>query len=153
MNEKEMWKAFCESAGIPEDTEYEAWAFGDDSDKLAELVKDGIKTGTSSAYEIYEIEGEPIPQEGEYNAILDSKDQAVCVTKTLRVYVVPFCKVDARHARLEGEGDLSLEYWRKVHEAFFTNVLADFGLSFNETMPVVCEEFELVYPTVADRCQ
>ncbi len=153
MNEKEMWKAFCEESGVREDTPYEAWAFGDDSDKLASLVKDGIKTGTSSAYEIYELEGEPIPVEGEYNVILDSREQAVCVTKTLRVYVVPFCEVDARHAKLEGEGDLSLEYWRKVHEAFFSADLANSGLSFSENTPVVCEEFELVYPTVADRCQ
>lgn len=145
MNEREMWKAFCASAEIPEDTEYEAWAFGDDSDKLAELVKDGIKTGTSSAYEIYELEGEPIPQEGEYNVILDSRDQAVCVTKTLRVYVIPFCEVDARHAMLEGEGDLSLEYWRGVHEAFFSADLADFGLSFSENTPIVCEEFIKVF--------
>ena len=145
MNEKEMWKAFCESAGIPEDTKYEAWAFGDDSDKLAGLVKDGIKTGTSSAYEIYELEGEAIPVEGEYNVILDSREQAVCVTKTVRVYVVPFCEVDARHARLEGEGDLSLEYWRRVHDAFFTNDLASSGLTFNERTPVVCEEFIKVF--------
>ena len=145
LNEKEMWKAFCESAGISEDTEYEAWAFGDDSDKLAELVKDGIKTGTSSAYEIYELEGEALPIEGEYNVILDSRGQAVCVTKTVRVYVVPFCEVDARHARLEGEGDLSLEYWRRVHDAFFTTDLAASGLTFNEMTPIVCEEFIKVF--------
>ena len=145
MNEKEMWNAFCASSGIPEDTEYEAWAFGDDSDKLAELVKDGIKTGTSSAYEIYALEGEDIPIEGEYNVILDSRDRAVCVTKTVRVYVTPFCKVDSRHARLEGEGDLSLEYWRRVHEAFFTADLASSGLSFDEMTPIVCEEFVKVF--------
>lgn len=145
MNEKEMWKAFCAASGVSEDSPYEAWAFGDDADKLANLVNDGIKTGTASAYEIYAIDGESIPSEGEYNVILDSKDQAVCVTKTVRVYVTPFCEVDSRHAKLEGEGDFSLEYWRQVHEAFFTSELASVGLTFSEKTPIVCEEFVKVF--------
>ena len=143
-----MWKAFCMTSGVSEDAPYEAWAFGDECDKLADLVKCGIKRGTSSAYEIYAIEGEEIPREGEYNVILDSSDKAVCVTKTLRVYVTPFSEVDSRHARLEGEGDLSLGYWRRVHERFFTEELHSVGMPFSDTMPVVCEEFELVYPFV-----
>ena len=34
MTEKEMWKAFCEESGNDNDN-YEAWAFGDDADRLA----------------------------------------------------------------------------------------------------------------------
>ncbi len=40
MTAEELW----EKSGI--DGEYEAWAFGDDADRLAELVKTGIKTAT-----------------------------------------------------------------------------------------------------------
>ena len=35
---------------------YEAWSFGEAPDKLASLVKDGIKTATCSAYDLYEAE-------------------------------------------------------------------------------------------------
>lgn len=46
---------------------------------------------------------------------------------------IPFNKVDKQHAYLEGEGDLSLAYWRRVHEAF------------HGELPVVCETSSVVY--------
>ena len=88
MNATEMWERYCEKSGVHAD--YEAWAFGGAPDELAELVQNGIKTATASAYPLYEQEQEPLPQVGEYNVILNAKDEAVCVTKTTKVYVVPF---------------------------------------------------------------
>lgn len=41
---------------------------------------------------------------------------------------------------------LSLSWWQKVHERFFTRVMAEAGLIFTPDMPVVCEEFKVVYP-------
>ena len=92
-------------------------------------------------------EGEDLPQAGEYSVILNTKDEAVCIIRTTRVYVTPYCEVTAEQAWKEGEGDRSLSYWRRVHEAFFRKELEAVGLSFTEDMGVVCEEFEVVYPT------
>ncbi len=86
-----------------------------------------------------------MPQVGEYNIILDENEQAVCITQTTKVYQTTFAKVDARHARLEGEGDLSLAYWRKVHQDFFTQELAELGEEFSPEFEVICEEFTVVY--------
>ena len=144
MQAKEMWDLFAKGKGL-ENEVYEAWAFGAEPDKLAELVVKGIKTGTASAYDLYEIEDEPLPQVGEYSVILDSHDEAVCIIKTTKVYVVPFCEVSEEHAYKEGEGDRSLDYWRNVHEAVFTEWLGEAGIAFSENMKVVCEEFEVVY--------
>ena len=58
MKAEEMWK----QSGLT--GEYEAWSFGDDADKLAELVKAGIKTATCSALIFYESEDEELPLEG-----------------------------------------------------------------------------------------
>ena len=140
---EELWARFTEETGI--EAEYDAWAFGDDSDALLNLVVRTDKTSTSSAYPLYALEGEELPKVGEYNIILDSKGFAGCITRTTKVYVVPFKDVTAEHARKEGEGDRSLAYWRKVHEDFFTREMAENGLAFTEDMPVVCEEFEVVY--------
>lgn len=126
--------------------EPEAWAFGAVPDELADLVARGIKTATSSAYPLYELEGEEIPQTGGYDIILDSQGNAVCIIKTTKVYVTPFSQVSEEHAWREGEGDRSLSYWRQVHEELFTIWLEEVGLTFSEDMLVVCEEFELVYP-------
>lgn len=145
MDAKAMWKGFTQLCGITEETEYEAWSFGDAPDKLARLTAEGIKTATASAYPLYALEGEELPKEGEYSVILNSRGEAVCVIRTTRVYVTPFSEVTPEHAFKEGEGDRSLEYWRKVHEEFFGKSMREAGLSFDESMKVVCEEYEVVY--------
>ncbi len=126
--------------------EHEAWAFGEAPDKLAELVVQGIKTATCSAYDLYQINNEPLPKAGDYSIILDSREEAVCIIKTRKVYVTEFCNVSEEHAFKEGEGDRSLEYWRIVHINFLTNELAAIHRTFDENTKVVCEEFEVVYP-------
>lgn len=144
MTSEEMWKIYSEKNGL-ENEKYEAWAYGDDPDKLAELTANGIKTATCSAYYWYETEGEKMPKAGEYSVILNSKDEAVCITKATKVYVEQFKNISSEYAYKEGEGDRSLEYWTNVHKDFFTKELAEVGAAFDENMKLVCEEFEVVY--------
>ena len=106
----------------------------------------GIKTATASAYPLYEQEQEPLPKAGDYSVILNTKGEAVCIIRTTKVYVVPFREVSADHAFREGEDDRSLESWREVHRDFFPREMKAGGLTFDEDMPVVCEEFLRVYP-------
>ncbi len=145
MTPTQLWQDYL-AVNTQAGPEPEAWAFGAVPDELADLVARGIKTATSSAYVLYELESEEIPQAGGYDIILDSQDNAVCIIKTTKVYVTPFSQVSEEHAWREGEGDRSLSYWRQVHEKFFTIWLAEAGLTFSKDMLVVCEEFELVYP-------
>lgn len=145
MTAERMWADFAAEYGI-KDTDYDVWAFGGDADQLARLVLAGVKTATSSALPGYALEGEPLPAAGGYSVILNSRHEAVCVIQTERVSIVPCREVGAEYARREGEGDLSLAYWRRVHEAFFTRELTDMGLVFTPDMPVVCEEFRRVWP-------
>ena len=86
-----------------------------------------------------------MPRVGEYSIILDSENEAKCIIQTKIVYVVPFNEVTEEHAYKEGEGDKSLIYWKTVHKEFFTECLEEVKLSFNNSMKVVCEEFEVVY--------
>ena len=144
MTEKELWEVFIKKNNLT-DCKYEAWAFGVEADLLARLVASGEKTATASAYPLYELENESLPVTGAYSVILDSKDHAVCIIQTKNVYVVPFSEVTAEHAYKEGEGDKSLNFWRKAHEKFFTECLNEAGLKFTPDMEVVCEEFEVVF--------
>lgn len=161
MTANEMWNAYLEStrisvlnSGCAQDdvlldgTSYEAWAFcggGEAGDRLAALVLAGTKTATSSAYRLYGLEDEDVPKVGEYSVILYDDGQAACVLRTTKVSIVPFKVVDERHAWLEGEGDRSLAYWRKVHLEVFGEEFVEAGLAFDEDEPVVLEEFEVVY--------
>ena len=126
--------------------EIDAWAFGVDADLLADLVLKGEKTATASAYDLYVLEDEPLPQEGTFDVILDSQDRAVCIIEITKVSVESFHQVSADHAYKEGEGDKSLAYWRQVHEDFFTDCLGQAGLVFTPESKVVLEEFCKVYP-------
>ena len=147
MTAKQMWEAYLKINPAAAREAVEAWHYGGESaDKLAELTAMGIKTATSSAYPIYEAEGEELPRSGVYSVVLRTDGRAVCVVYTTRVYVVPFRDVSEEHAWREGEGDRSLTYWRKVHEEFFSTCLEKEGLAFVDDMGVVCEEFTRVYP-------
>ena len=139
MTAEEMWKLSKLTGG------YDAWPFGVAANELADLTNKGIKTATASAYILYEIDGEELPKVNSYSVVLDGDDNAVCIIKTTKVYVVPFNQVSEEHAYKEGEGDRSLKYWRKVHKAFFAPQMKSAGLSFNDDMLVVCEEFEKVF--------
>ena len=124
MTAEELWR----KSGLT--AQYESWSFGDAPDKLAALVKNGVKTATCSAYDLYQTEGEPIPKAGDYSVILDSKGEAICIVKTTKVYVTAFDQVSQEHAYKEGEGDRSLAYWRKVHIDFLTRELAEINKAF-----------------------
>lgn len=147
MTAKQLWEEFAVQHSIGH-CEYEAWSFGAQPDLLAQLVASGQKTATASAYALYELEQQPLPQIGKYDVILDSRGEAVCIIQTKKVYVTPFCDVTEEHAYKEGEGDRSLDFWRKTHQQFFAQCLQEVGLKFSPDMQVVCEEFELVHPKV-----
>ena len=145
MTPQEMCNAYKQINSAIGD-EIDAWAFGVDADFLADLVLKGEKTATASAYDLYALEDEPLPQEGKFDVILDSQNQAVCIVEITKVSVQPFNQVSAQHAFKEGEGDKTLGYWRQVHEDFFKDCLGEAGLTFTPESKVVLEEFRKVYP-------
>ena len=145
MTPKEMWQAYKKINPEIGD-EINAWAFGTLADQLADLVLRGEKTATASAYELYKLENEPVPQVGSFDVILDSQGRAVCIIEVTKVSVLPFNEVSAEHAFKEGEGDKSLAYWQQVHQELFTEWLAEVGLEFSQESGVVLEEFHKVYP-------
>ncbi|MBK3914769.1 ASCH domain-containing protein [Listeria ivanovii] len=142
-----MWQNYrTENQDAP--TKFEAWAFGDSAEMANELggiVMDGTKTGTSSLFYWYDQGGEVMPSVGSYVVILDGEEEAMGIIKLVDVTIMPFNEVPERFAYLEGEGNRTLVYWRKVHTSFFTKESVELGIEFNEEVLVVCEEFEVVY--------
>ena len=145
------WQAFL--ATLPLDSPYRDKSYTQDAfgnspemaDELGALVVQGIKTGTCSALWEWETEGENIPEAGSIWIVLDGSGNPICITETYEVMVRKYNEVDADFARAEGEGDLSLNYWREAHRNFFTRFLPEIGREFSEEMPLVCERFRLIY--------
>ena len=148
---KLMWKRYLESIGeSPENTKrtFTSWYFCDneeDAKYLAKLVLQGIKRGTASLLSSFEKAGEPVPKAGDLSIVTDWNGIALFIIETCKVTICPFNEVTEEFTRIEGEGDGSLSYWRRVHTDFFSRDLAVDHQRFREDLPVVCEEFELVF--------
>lgn len=118
-----------------------AWQIGDSpelANALADLVIKGLKTASCGSLTAYQQEAFA-PRIGSHNIILNGEGVPVCVIRLVSMRLVRFCDVTAEFARNEGEGDLSLAYWRKEHQRFFMRE----GY-FAEDMELVAEEFEVV---------
>lgn len=145
------WQQFLATrpAGDPMRAEtYIADRFGDSqalADTLAALIASTRKTATCSALWEWEAEGNPIPVAGMKSIVLDGRDEPVCIIETIEVTIRPYDEVDAQFAAEEGEGDLSLEYWREAHWRFFTRTLSKIGKQPALDMPLVCERFRVIY--------
>lgn len=88
MTAEELWSQYQQiNPGVGDLAE--AWAFGAEPDLLAQLVLEGTKTATASAYDLYEPDHEPLPKEDSYDVILDSRDQAICIIRLLRLVLFP----------------------------------------------------------------
>jgi len=148
---KAYWQKFLSS--LPADSPYHsktyvAESWGDNpalADELGALIVQGIKTGTCSAVWEWEAEGNPIPEEGYITIALDGNGEPLCVVETYEITIRKYNEVDADFARTEGEGDLSLEYWREEHKRYFTRTLAKIGKEFSADMPLACERFRVIY--------
>ncbi|MFD3449841.1 ASCH domain-containing protein [Microbacteriaceae bacterium 4G12] len=138
------WQEFWERQSLEKPKSVSAWQFGADPNHLAQLVIDGVKTATCSGFVFYEMENEPLPSVGEYSIILNSNDIPIAIIKTIEVNITPMNEVPEDFAIAEGEGDRTYQYWKEVHERFFTEELSQIGLEFSEDMLLVCERFELV---------
>ena len=89
-----------------------------------------------------------VPNVGDIE-IVEERNAPRFVTRITQVDVVPFEEVAASFAAREGEGDGSLEHWRKAHWELFSRECRRLGREPIDTMPVVCSSFELlsVVPT------
>lgn len=139
------WKKFIQENPEYSDTTYEAWQFGADPNTLAQLVIDGTKTLTCSSLREYQVENEPLPEVGDVSIILDESDEPKCITQNTKVYTKKYYDVDEEIAFKEGEGDRTLEYWRKTHLEFFEWLYKEIGHEFNEDEEIVVEEFKMIY--------
>ena len=115
-----------------------------DADLCAELVVAGRKRATATSLAELEISGDPLPQPGDYAVITDWAGNARAIIRTTSVEIRRFADVDESFAAKEGEGDLTLEWWRAAHHAYYKRVLAGTPYPVDDNLKIACEEFELV---------
>ena len=145
----DFWRAFCETDGtVSEDEPYQSWYFSnspESASELADLVIAGRKTATASLVSVNELQPDVTPVDGGYSVVTDFFGKPKCVIRTVEVRHVPFEEVDERFAFDEGEGDQTLEFWREVHDKYFSSEAAQFGVNFTPRSMICCERFKLLY--------
>jgi uncharacterized protein YhfF len=148
MTVNEFWQDFLTANEMDESLIYfESFHFDltkEWANKLLDLVLAREKRATASSLYAFELEGGRIPQIGDYNIITDWDKNPRCIIKTTAVTILPFNKMTFDICKREGEDD-TLESWQRGHRHFFTEEGKVMGYEFTEDMPVVFEDFEIVY--------
>lgn len=148
---KKMWSDYLGSIGEFQETTdltYQSWYFCDneqDANELVELVLEGTKQGTASLHRLYELENERVPEPGDHSVLTDWDGNAKCIIRDIKVTIIPFREFSEGLALIEGEGDKSLEYWRRAHLKVFKADAEAAGFEFTEDLLVVFEQFEVIY--------
>ncbi len=116
-----------------------------DANECAKLVKKGIKKTTSHSLLGFQYRKEPLPKVGDFTVVTNWEGKAQCIIRTTGVKLKPFFSIDEAYAKLEGEGDKSLEYWKKTHWEHYERELEPYHRVPRDSMIIVCEEFEKVF--------
>lgn len=116
----------------------DSFTFGDSprlADELLTLVLEGKKTATTWAA----VEGLKGVEVGKRWTVKDGQGVPRAEIETTEVTKRLFSEVDESIGYDEGEGDRTLEYWRKAHTDYFSRL----G-QFAPDMEVYCERFKLI---------
>lgn len=131
--------------------ELPSWHFCDnktDANECAALVLNNIKRATSPSLWWFQAKNEALPKVGDLNIVTNWEGEAQCIIETTNVSIIPFNEISEEYAQLEGEGDKSLKYWKRVHWAYYHRELEGTAYEPNEDMPIVCESFKVVYKPI-----
>jgi len=147
-----LWRAYLASLPHTEDAIrrfYEVFRIGNSpegADEGAALIKQGLKTATSSLLWAYEATNKSLPEVGSLSIVIDGRGDPVCVIETLAVEVKAFVDVDETFANDYGEWDRTLETWRARCWEFNAPRCHALGKVPTLEIPLVCERFAVVYP-------
>ncbi len=151
---QDYWNTYLQSLGTKntQNIPFMIDEYGDSpelADELVHLILKGKKTATCCSF--FEYEKEALPKVGEKRIVVDGRRNPVCIVELIEIFIVPFCEVDKRFAYEEGEGDRSLESWRREHWNYFSRVFSSIGGEVKEDMKLVCKRFKVVYQPEANK--
>ncbi|MGL5674928.1 MAG: ASCH domain-containing protein [Cellulosilyticaceae bacterium] len=148
MNVDTYWQSFLKHANLDPNTPYIECFHFEMSEPLANellaLVLSGQKRATASSLLSYEITGDRVPQVGDYSIVTDWDGHPRCVIQTTAVTILPFNEITYDICKREGEDD-TLQSWQEGHRRYFIADGNALGYTFSDTMPVLFEDFEVVF--------
>jgi uncharacterized protein YhfF len=136
------------------DLEVSSWELADDRDLVAsrlERVLAGHQRAVARLLWTIEARGEQLPHAPDLRLVRDAEHRPAAVIEIIESQLLPFDQVDEHFAIDGGEGDLSLEHWRRTHWRRFERQCRELGRTPSPDMPVACVRFEVVWPAATRR--
>ena len=148
MTVEQFWKKYLKEKNKNQSLCYTSeLSFGEDDESSAYFILQilsGKKTAFSSSYKSFEIDNARFPQKGDVYIVTDYLDNPYAIIETTEVTTLPFNCVPWSLAQKEDEAD-SFAEWKEVKAEFFEDDGDIMGYNFTQTMPVVFEEFKVIY--------
>ena len=145
---EKFWFEYLEKNNLPKTTPYSGeFILGEDEVsclQLSALILGGKKTGSFTALDSFIIDNEPLPKAGSNYVVADWNEVPLCIIQTTKVTILPYNQITWEMAEKEGEED-SFESWKESHNEFFEYDAEIMGYEFKPDIPVVFEEFKVIY--------
>jgi len=145
-----FWKMAKDAANLEElgDAFQVRWIGldADTTNQIIELITAGDKTGTFTLPWVVEQTGQPEPAVGDLIILIDFEGVPALVVRLTEIELVSFGAITEQHTAIDGTPVRDLNVWKPMHTDYWNRMLAPFGLSVSDNMPVLVEKFELIYP-------
>ena len=112
------------------------------ADQGAALILNGVKTLTSSAFWNYP-DGK-IPFVGALSVLVDGAGRPRGIVETTRVEIMPFGAISEEMAQDYGEGERTVDWWRRVMGELYRTSATRHGAAFTCHTALIWEWFAVV---------
>jgi len=111
-------------------------------DAGADLILAGVKTATSSPF--WDFPDGHIPFVGALSVLLDGQRRARAICETVRIEIRAFDDIDADFTEAYGEGERTLDWWRREIGDWYRAAAARHGQPFDGRTEIICEWLAVV---------
>ena len=115
----------------------------DHADEGAALILNGTKTLTSSPF--WDYPDGKVPFVGALSVLLDGSQRPRGIVETTRVEIMPLAAITEEMARAYGEGERTVEWWRRVMGAFYRASAARHNVALTDDTLFIWEWFVVVH--------
>jgi uncharacterized protein YhfF len=117
---------------------------------IINFIKAGEKVGTFSLPWIMTAENLPMSYKGLPIILLSYDGNPELVVQLTKVFETSFGNIDAEVTSIDGPPVRDPDVWIPLHRNYWNGILKDYGISCTDDMPVLVEEFKLVFPNSTD---
>jgi uncharacterized protein YhfF len=114
------------------------------TDQILDYIKSGEKIATFSLPWVIEANGFPYPKAGVPIVLCDYVGAPKMVVRLTGVRETTFGEIGAEESGLDGPPVQDPEVWIPLHRTYWNGLLAKYGRTCTDDMPVLIEPFEFV---------